>query len=267
MKQIWERLERIAGTYGKTLALRPGLDEPTIAAAENKLGMRFPADYRASLLLHDGQEDEVATFEWLPGCCPLKPLANVLERWDEEQPLAEEFADPTNKTEGPLHTVVWHPRRIPIAGTQYWDGDNSYVDLHPSAAGTPGQIITFHTECDLVCLGASLRDALERYLAALDSGDWVYSETKKFVMPKDEPPDSYPNESYAFWKYLQRDKPAAPANKKRMPSAAKKPVKKPPPKKTAKKPAAKKTAKTPAAKKPAAKTPAKKTTAKKQRAR
>jgi cell wall assembly regulator SMI1 len=204
MQELWARLEAWVRTNtGKSLRLRPGLDEAAIQAAEQQLGLQFPADYRASLLAHDGQDVGEEPFEWLPGCSPLKPLSAVIERWTEEQELAAEFPDPENQTEGPLHTVLWHPKRIPIAGSPWWDGDNTYVDLHPSPTGTVGQITTFVTECDLECLGSSLRSALERYLAALESGDWVYSKAKDRVAPKDEPPDEYPNESARFAQYLR----------------------------------------------------------------
>jgi cell wall assembly regulator SMI1 len=208
MEELWTRLEAWAlNNAGKSLGLRPGATEEAIAAAEQAMGLTFPPDYRASLLAHDGQEGRHGeVFEWLPGCSPLKPLAQVVERYKEEQGLAEEFPDEEQRAEGPLHTVLWHPKRIPIAGNEWWDGDNTYVDLHPTAEGTPGQIITFVTECDLVRLGTSLADAIESYLAALESGDWVFAKDKEggHVTPKGEPAGSYPNESDEFATYVAK---------------------------------------------------------------
>jgi cell wall assembly regulator SMI1 len=251
MKDLWSRLEAWAvSNAGRSLGLRAGASEQAIAAAEKTIGMTFPPDVRASLLAHDGQEGQIGdVFEWLPGCSPLKSLAQIVERWKEEQGMAEEFPEGEPQPEGPLHTVLWHAKRIPIAGNEWWDGDNTYIDFHPSAAGTPGQIIMFVSECDLVCLGRSFADAIETYLAALQSGDWVWSKDKGHVTPKSEPAKEYPHESYEFSKYVE--KLGAPAAK-----PAKKAAK--PAKKAAK--SAKKPAKPAAAKKKAKAAPVKKKT-------
>ncbi len=254
MKELWDRLERWAReNAGKTLGLRPGASAAAIGKAEKAMKLVFPPDLRASLLAHDGQDVERDDlFEWLPGVAPLQPLASIVERWKDEVDMAADGDPDDGRTEGPLHAVLRHAKRIPIAGTRYWDGDNTYVDLHPSSSGTAGQIITFTSECDLSCLGTSLTDAVTHYLDALESGEWVYSKAKGHVMPKGEPADEHPNESYEFEQYLAKKAAAAKKTAKATP-AAKAPT---PAAKAAKKPATKK----PATKKPAAKKPATKAT-------
>jgi cell wall assembly regulator SMI1 len=218
MKTLWDRLEKWAKSNTKrSLRLRAGASEKAVAAAEKKMKLRFPTDFRASLLCHDGQETNDAEaeayrdehggfcgFEWMPGCSPLATLDAIVERWEEEQENIDEDDEPKVIEKGLLHDSLWHPRRIPIAGSPYWDGDNTYIDLFPGPKGTEGQLITFVTECDLVVLGPSIGRALELYVQALESGAWVYDDKKGFVRPKGEKPDQYPNEADEFASWVKK---------------------------------------------------------------
>ena len=75
IEALWTRLEAVAQRHGKTLRLRPGASEAAIAAAEVTMKLAIPADYRASLALHDGQDDSEydGCFPWMPGCFDLTP--------------------------------------------------------------------------------------------------------------------------------------------------------------------------------------------------
>src|SRR6185369_6214514 len=59
MNALWTRLERWLEARSPALfaTLGPPAAEEAIAAAERHLGLRFPADLRASLLVHEGQTD------------------------------------------------------------------------------------------------------------------------------------------------------------------------------------------------------------------
>jgi cell wall assembly regulator SMI1 len=207
MKETWARLERWANQHGASLRLRPGAPEKEIAAAEEKMNLRFPDDLRASIAAHDGQEDADDCFAFLPGCDLLKPLAAVVAQWEEEVGLADPSEEIVASEDGLLHTVLWHPKRIPIAGNYFWDGGNTYCDLFPGPKGTSGQIVTFVSECDLVALGASLKNALELYLGALESGEWIFDKhitpPRGRVHHKDEGQDEYPNVSYEFSQWIK----------------------------------------------------------------
>lgn len=192
LRDLWRRLGAIADRAGAPLQLNPGLPEDTIAAAEATLGLTLPPGYRASLALHDGQ----ATFAngepslpWMPGCAPLAPLAAVLEQWAQLQELAAEYPPPDDTQHGDrIKSGTYRTRTIPIAGSQYWDGDTTYVDLDPGPAGAAGQLITMFTECDFVALGPSFEAALARWVTALEEGTWVYSAEAGDVHPAGEPP-------------------------------------------------------------------------------
>lgn len=205
MDKLWGRLEAWAKKNAKrSLRLKKGASEKQIAAAEKKMKLNFPAAFRASLLLHDGQDAKDDTFEWMPGCSPLASLDAIVEQWVDEQEQVDPD-EPKKAVEGGLlWNVLWHPRRVPIAGTPYWDGDNTYLDLHPGPKGIEGQIITLVTECDFVVLGKSFSSAIETYIEALESGDWVFDPKKNNVRPKKEKPDDYPNEADEFAAYAKK---------------------------------------------------------------
>jgi cell wall assembly regulator SMI1 len=226
MQDLWKRLEAIAVKNGQSLHLRAPAKEKAIAAAEKTMKLKFPADLRASLLLHDGQEDE-ATFQWMIGCARLAPLDAIVAQWTEERDLDEdeggvnyaadsddededddddddddedddddddddedddededEDDDEESDVESYVQTFRWHPKRIPIAGTPYWDGDNTYVDLAPASDGKSGQLITMVSEIDFVLVDDSFRGALERYLKELETGKIVWNADMECVTPK-----------------------------------------------------------------------------------
>jgi cell wall assembly regulator SMI1 len=164
--------------------LAPGAAPDAIAAAEQAMGLTFPPDFRASLLLHEGQttfgDGSAPSFPWLPGCPQLAPLRQIVSQHKEIQGLADEYPPPDAFDDGRrLRAGTYRKGRIPIAGTPWWDGDSTYIDLDPGPEGTPGQIITMVSECDFVVLGQSFEDALARWVGALESGEWTYDRDKR----------------------------------------------------------------------------------------
>lgn len=234
MVELWKRLEAWRRAHAPTSLFRPRppAKAKAIAAAEKKMKLAFPPDFVASLLVHDGEEDydgDPARFDWMPGCDRLAPLASIVEQWADEQENAEEDDDGDARIVegGRFRNVLWSPRRIPIAGSPYWDGDNTYLDFIPGPKGTDGQLVTMVTECDFVVLAPSFRAAFEGHVELLESGVWP---PKKIA--------GHP--SGVFAKLLaKRGAPAAPAAKPK-PSA----------KGTPSKPVAKAPVKEAAAKKP-----------------
>ncbi|MBK9260516.1 MAG: SMI1/KNR4 family protein [Polyangiaceae bacterium] len=202
MNDLWERLGSWAAkNAGRELGLRKGASERAIVAAEEALSLRFPDDFRASLLLHDGQDgDESSLFEWMPGCSPLAPLRSR-RRALEGGTRARRRISPDRlqgRGAGRIHSVLWHAKRIPIAGNRWWDGDNTYLDLFPGPKGKIGQLITFVTECDLVVLGSklarrarALRGGTREGRLGLFREEWVRGA-------QNNKPNEYPNRADQF---------------------------------------------------------------------
>jgi cell wall assembly regulator SMI1 len=164
MEDLWRRLDAWAKKSGAGSAkLRGPASREDIALAEGTIEMKFPEDFRESLGWHDGQKRD-PDFAWLPGCSPLQPLDAIVARWQEER-----------------------GRRIPIAGSPSWDGDNTYLDLEPQAGGAIGQLIVVTAGDDEIVLGRSFQAALERYVLLLERGRLVWDAGRREVRPADGP--------------------------------------------------------------------------------
>jgi cell wall assembly regulator SMI1 len=187
--EAWQRLEAYVAAIGAPpLRLAPGASARAIAAAEKEMKLTFPPDFRASLLLHDGQvpaesRDE-RRFPWMPGCGRLAPLAEIVAAWQELQRLAAKVKRPEPDPNPRLKGGVHRTGRIPIAAL----GDGAtFLDLDPGPAGAAGQLVTTVGKRDLVVIDTGFGAALERWVSALERGIWVYDAEKHTVLPKAAP--------------------------------------------------------------------------------
>jgi cell wall assembly regulator SMI1 len=247
MKELWARLAKWAKDHApsRVFSLRAPATAEAIARAEATMGVTFPADYRESLLAHDGlestEDDDDKRFPWMPGCDRMAPLHEVVRQYQEERKWDDpEAAQGRTMDKGRILRTVFHPWRIPIAGDRFWDQDNTYLDLTPGKKGTVGQLITLVTECDFVVLGTSLREAMSAYVELLESGRW---DGAREIL-RDHPANVFS----ALREKLRKK--AAPASQS---GPAKSPKKKP-----AAKDGGEKAKKKPVTKKPATKKPTKK---------
>jgi cell wall assembly regulator SMI1 len=180
MRALWERLEGLMEGKAKPPRLRPPATEAAIAAAEATMELAFPPDFRASLLVHDGQddgEDDFDTLDWLPGQAPLAPLDRIVDQWHQHCQTYEKFhaaEEPRLIEGGALYHYFWHPKRIPIAGNPWFDQDNVYVDLVPGPNGVMGQLALFGKGAFGAVLAPSFQSALTIFAAALESGKYHY---------------------------------------------------------------------------------------------
>jgi cell wall assembly regulator SMI1 len=144
MRDLWHRIESYFAKCWpqKELKLRPPATPQAIAAAEQELGVRFPDDFRESLLVHDGQEDEPSIL-WLPAAGKLASLDSLVECWKDDRQSydAELWANPSLDESNRVLQAQLHPKHIPFAGSTYWDYDRLLFDFAPGPAGREAQII------------------------------------------------------------------------------------------------------------------------------
>lgn len=171
--EVWKRITTCLGEHASSLKLRDGASEVAIAELEQALGLELPADYKAWLRLHDGEDDVNGRVEWLPAWGRLLPIAVTLERWRDEQEWAQTDDDEAFgylMDDERIRGVVKHAKRIVIAGNRWGDGDNTYLDLIPGPKGMVGQVIVATSECDFELVGTSFLDFLTRWASAFEAG-------------------------------------------------------------------------------------------------
>lgn len=184
---LWTHLEACFARAmpGRSLSLRPPTDEAAIDAAEHRLGLSLPADYRASLLVHDGQEDD-PEIVWLPYASRLGSIESVVSCWQQDRPAYD--SDPQRMDwldkAGRTRQVHFHPKQIPIAGSAFWDYDRLLLDFVPGELGTPGQVIA-RADIELFYVCESLSSLLEQTVRGLESGRIVVtSDDVEYLSPR-----------------------------------------------------------------------------------
>ena len=166
-----DRYEHWHDRNGVNLGLRPGASEAELAACERVIGRSLPADFRAWLQRHNGQDME-RHCEFAPGCNWLASAEGIARQWlDEAQWADDDDVGGEPQCRGRVRSLVFDKGRIPIAGSLYWDGDRVYLDFSPGPQGTPGQVIALTSECDFEVLGTSFGAFMRSYVALLERGD------------------------------------------------------------------------------------------------
>lgn len=184
MRRLWERLETYFAAQwpNKELKLRPPATPLQIAAAEKELGVRFPDDFRESLQVHDGQDDEPSIL-WLPGVAQLGSLESMVQCWKFDR----QFFDP-NATVHPSRADATrrvqqshlHPKHISFAGSPHWDYDRLLFDFEPSAEGSHAQVI-LRFDIDLVYLTDTWRQLMEITIDGLENGTITMIENGEWM--------------------------------------------------------------------------------------
>ena len=204
MRELWSRIERWFEDHlpDRTLRLRPGASEVAIARAEAVLDQRFPDDFRESLAVHDGQEDD-PQIQWLPAAQRLGSLDAIVRCWRADRsaydpdPQRLEWLD----RGGAARQALFHPKQIPIAGSTYWDYDRLLLDFIPGPNGHPGQVVA---RCDIeiehVC--QSFRSLLEQTIGGLESGTITFQ-------PMNEELASVPGELEVVYRSPRAKRPLA----------------------------------------------------------
>lgn len=144
--ELWAELERaVTSQLGEEgWALGQPATVQQIAEAEQVLGCRLPEDYRASLLLHDGDAFRPAGAGTVSSAGPFRdfdllPLSAVVAEWQTWQEFLADSPVEPNPDPG-VRAVFWSPKWIPITVI---GGETRHhcLDLDPGPGGAVGQII------------------------------------------------------------------------------------------------------------------------------
>jgi cell wall assembly regulator SMI1 len=183
VKDLWKQFEIWISAHAPHLldGLRDGATREQITAAEAALGTRFPRDVIDSYLIHDGQQHPecFALYEGaLFAGCPLLALETMVKHWSVLKKLYDqgEFKGIRSAPNGPIRDDWWNPLWVPLTANAC--GDHPVcLDLAPGPGGNRGQVMSWwHDDADRSLLGTSFRDWFAKYLAAVEAGDYVYSD-------------------------------------------------------------------------------------------
>lgn len=196
---LWDRLEYSLGQQVPALfsALRPPATCSDIAAAEDEIGVRFPAELRAAYLRHDGTATD------LVGIIPCffagvnghwYSLDQVVARWNAKRAMFEEaliespaFVAVSEVNDLKVRYDFWNPKRIPIAemaGRTYL-----FVDLWPGDTGDYGQMVWDDGIGDSLedcVLSSSFNEYLTLFANRLEQGLVAYEPGKSWVNQRGE---------------------------------------------------------------------------------
>jgi cell wall assembly regulator SMI1 len=167
MKAVWNRIHAWLDAnapkgYGR---LRPGVPAEAIQAAEKAMGLKLPANLKASYRIHDGQGNEPGLIGGEGWCLlSLREVVKTWRRWSRHDPR---FA-----------------RRVPVA----WGGAGDYIFVDLSTdAEEPGRLIVQRSDTDGPDPGApSFRSWLEGFAEQLENDELAYSAEHGEIMYADE---------------------------------------------------------------------------------
>lgn len=176
MDALWERIEHWLGANAPEMAsgLNGPASEAEIASTEQLLGVRFPADVRASFLRHDGQS---SGSPWLMDGWEWLSLSRVRDEWKVWKGLLDggDFAGAQSEGDDVIvRSDWWHPAWAPL--TYSGSGDHHCLDLAPGPQGREGQIIEmWHDSGERPVVAESFRAWLEQFAADLEAGRYAIS--------------------------------------------------------------------------------------------
>ncbi|HEY4178271.1 MAG TPA: SMI1/KNR4 family protein [Kofleriaceae bacterium] len=150
---------------GALSQFNPGATADEIAAAEAKLGVTLPDDYKQFMAIHDGQ-DEFAPFVELGALLPIGKIADARQNiYGEETPIDTDLAGPG------VRAIDYSNNWIPISRSAR-NRDYLCIDLDPAAGGTRGQIIEYIVDFNGRKLVAkSFTELLAKYFEQAQTGE------------------------------------------------------------------------------------------------
>jgi cell wall assembly regulator SMI1 len=183
---VEEKLARLFQLVGGPV-VNPGLDDRRIDLLWAETGLPMPADYRALLRVFDGQEPGAAlTFP--PGKLEFLSLEGAVALW---RALREFEDDPSDDLvdDGRVRSMVYHPRRFPIA--EYEVGvQDLFLDFIPGERGREGQVVFNPSEATFYVVAESVSRLIDDYVAILEQGQAKIVDDgglRRFVTASGEP--------------------------------------------------------------------------------
>jgi cell wall assembly regulator SMI1 len=168
----WKRLTKAFTAANPAIKVSlKGASEPKLDKLEAALGVRLPADFRTSYLLHDGQKDGAdglfpEGFADLDSEYALLSVSEIWNEWSTWTQMTQqgEFAHNTANPDDGIRADWWNPGWVPVAANG--GGDSLFIDLAPADGGTSGQVILMrHDHAGRQRVASSFAELLDRLAA------------------------------------------------------------------------------------------------------
>lgn len=171
LSKLWQRAEAVLKSKhpGRHKSLNKGATDAQLTALEKTLGVVLPDDFKASLKLHNGQNDSG------PGVLrgwELLSTDRILDEWNVWKELYDggDFEENEGEPAAGVKPHWWHPLWIPI--TSDGGGNHQCLDLDPATGGKRGQVIQmWHDEGSRALEGASFEAWFGDFVQALEAGE------------------------------------------------------------------------------------------------
>ncbi len=180
IERLWARLESWARANAPEILaeLNDGASNADIEALESALGIALPPAFKASLSVHNGEDDGWPCRVFAEHGAYLS-TSRIVEEWQARQRHADAIEsepgegalDDVMSVDGPVQAKLFMPGWVPFLecnGDIFWA-----MDFNPAAGGTPGQIIEVDWEaCSWSVVADSFTAFLEDYVIDLEQGEY-----------------------------------------------------------------------------------------------
>ena len=176
MQDIWDRIDKWLEDNAPDILsdLLSGATDEDIGSAEERIGVKFTDDVRASYSIHNGQ---LGMADPLLGEWQLLSLKDLQIQWNIMKKLFDEgeFANVQSKSTSSVKADWWNIRWIPLAYNGA--GDFYCLDMEPEIDSNIGQIISFwHMDEKREKIADSFREWLGNYANDLENGKYVVQD-------------------------------------------------------------------------------------------
>ena len=162
-RRIHDWLDAHAPALARTLA--PPASEREIREAEKQVGKPFPAAFRHSLKIHNGEESMLGIFDG----AQLLPLGKVLRSLRSFRDQPEELRAEPSHPIGPVKPMWISPSWVPITSSA--DGRYGVLDFDPAPGGMVGQVVHIDVDSpDREVVAPGFDVFLENLASALERG-------------------------------------------------------------------------------------------------
>jgi cell wall assembly regulator SMI1 len=169
--QSWTLIEKTLKSKFPSVeaTLNSGASLEKLDELEALIGQPLPADFRASLLRHDGQFDPTRQLD-LINFNRLLTVDEMIQEWRLFQELFIDFDEIEWLTPIKIKNLVWSPGWIKFTEA---DGSGFVVDLDPAASGVSGQVFyRQNSENETETWADSYSEFLSRLATLLDRGEY-----------------------------------------------------------------------------------------------